>query len=58
VKFVLLLKATKKCAIENTYPPRNLKNFHNKTYENKKKNQRSPKHNGQIHFASQSTKTR
>jgi len=35
VKFMFLLKATIRGAIENTYPLRILKNFHNKSYENK-----------------------
>jgi hypothetical protein len=38
VKFMFLLKATRRCATDNTYPPRILKNFHNKSYENKQKN--------------------
>jgi hypothetical protein len=32
VNFMFLLKAT-----DNTYPPKFLKNFHNKSYENKPK---------------------
>jgi len=36
VKYMLLLKATKRCATNNTYPPRIL-NLHNKSYENKPK---------------------
>ncbi len=33
VKFMVLLKATKRCGTENTYPPRIFKNLHNKSYE-------------------------
>ncbi len=36
-KFMLLLKATRRCATNGTYPPRILKNLHNKSYENKPK---------------------
>ncbi len=31
----ILLKATRTCATKNTYPPKNFKNFHNKSYDNK-----------------------
>jgi hypothetical protein len=31
----ILLKATKTCATENTYPPKIFKNFHNKSYDDK-----------------------
>jgi len=35
MKYMFLLKTIRRCAIENTYPPKILKNFHNKSYENK-----------------------
>jgi hypothetical protein len=37
VKFMFLLRATRRCATDNTYPPRILKKFHDKSYENKPK---------------------
>jgi hypothetical protein len=40
--FMLSLKASRRYATENTYPPRILKNFHNKSCENKQKISKIP----------------